>query len=69
MAQVPRQLRRWDLVRVAAAVFGLAWLGLLGAFGYAAISQQPTIPALVAAAAALAIAAAGILYAWRDSHR
>lgn len=69
MVQFSRRLRRWDLVRVAAAVFALAWLGLVGAFGYAAISQQPTTPALVAAAAAVLLAAAGILYAWRDPHR
>jgi amino acid transporter len=69
MAVFLRRLGRWDLVRVAASVFGLAWLGLLGAFGYAATLQQATTPALLAAAAALLIAAAGILYAWRDPHR
>jgi len=69
MAIFSRRLRRWDLVRIAASVFGVAWLGLLGAFGYAAISQRPTAPGVIAAAAALLIAAAGILYAWRDPHR
>ena len=66
MAMFSRRLRRWDLVRVAALAVGVAWLGLFGAFGYAAISQQPTTTGLAAAAAALLIAAAGILYAWRE---
>jgi hypothetical protein len=69
MAVFSRRLRRWDLTRIGVASVGVAWLGIFGAFGYAAISQQPTTPALVAAAAALLIAAAGILYAWRDPHR
>ncbi|TME54962.1 MAG: hypothetical protein E6I53_00780 [Chloroflexi bacterium] len=69
MAVFSRRLRRWDLVRVAALAVGVAWLGLFGAFGYAAISQQPTTAGLAAAAAALLIAAAGILYAWREPGR
>ena len=69
MAMFSRRLRRWDLVRVAALAVGVAWLGLFGAFGYATISQQPTSTGLAAAAAALLIAAAGILYAWREPGR
>jgi hypothetical protein len=69
MAVFSRRLRRWDLTRIGVASVGVAWLGLLGAFGYAAISQRPTTAGLAAAAAAFLIAAAGILYAWRDPHR
>ena len=69
MAVFSRRLRRWDIVRIGAAAAGLAWLGLIGAFGYAAISQRPTTAGLAAAAAALLIAAAGILYAWREPGR
>jgi len=69
MAVFSRRLRRWDLVRIAALAVGLAWLGLFGAFGYAAISLRPTTPALAAAAAAVLIAAAAILYAWREPGR
>ena len=66
MAVFSRRLRRWDLVRVGVSAVGLAWLGLFGAFGYAAISQQRNTAALAAAAGAVLIAAAGILYAWRE---
>jgi hypothetical protein len=44
-------------------------LVLVVAFGYAAISVQPTLSSLVAAAAAVLIAGAGILYAWREPAR
>jgi hypothetical protein len=65
----PRRLRRWDLARVAVGTLGLAWLVVLGAFGFAAISIQPTVSSLAAAAAALLIAGVGILYAWREPGR
>jgi hypothetical protein len=58
-----------DLRRIAAAALGVALLLILVAFGYAAISVQPTLPSLVAAAAAVLIAGAGILYAWREPAR
>jgi hypothetical protein len=44
-------------------------LVLLVAFGYAAITIQPTLSSLVAAAAAVLIAGAAILYAWREPAR
>jgi hypothetical protein len=58
-----------DLRRIAVAALGVALLVLLVAFGYAAISIQPTLSSVVAAAAAVLIAGAGILYAWREPAR
>jgi hypothetical protein len=51
------------------AVLALAWLVVLVAFVYASVSLRPTLPSIVAAAAAWAIAGAGILYAWREPGR
>jgi hypothetical protein len=65
----PRRLRRWGLTRVAAGTLGLASLLVFGAFGFAAISIQPTISSLVAAVAALSITGVAILYAWREPGR
>jgi len=61
-----RALRRWNLFRVASAAVGLAWLAALVAFVYAASVRQPDIPSVLAAAALVAIAAAGFMYAWRE---
>jgi hypothetical protein len=58
-----------DPRRLAAAAIGVALIVLLAAFAYAAISIQPTLSSLVAAAAAALIAGAGILYAWREPGR
>jgi hypothetical protein len=69
MSIFSRRLRRWDATRAGAATLGVALLVLLVAFGYAATTIQPTISSLVAAAAAVLIAGAGILYAWRDPGR
>jgi hypothetical protein len=66
MSTFSRQLGRWDLLRVAAVVLGLAWLAVLAAFGYAAYLITPGTGTLVAAAALVVIAGAGILYAWRE---
>ena len=65
----PRRLRRWSLLRIAAATLGVAWIVVVAALAYAAISIQPTLSSVVAAAAALLIAAAGFLYAWREPGR
>jgi len=54
-----------DPVRVAAATLGLAVLALLAAYAYGAATVDPTTGGLVAAGAAVLIAGAGILYAWR----
>jgi hypothetical protein len=57
------------MLRVAAAALGIVWLGLVGAFALGAISVQPSVEGLVAAAAALLIAGGGFLYAWREPGR
>ena len=56
-------------MRVAAAVLGLAWAMLIAAFACAASTVTPDTSSIVAAAAAVAIAGAGFLYAWPDSGR
>ena len=58
-------LLRTDPIRVALLALGLAFLLILGAFGFAAIESRPTVGGIVAALAALAIAGSGLLYAWR----
>jgi len=50
---------------MAAAWVGVASLVLLAAYGVGAASSQPTIGGVVVAAAFLAIAITGFLYAWR----
>jgi hypothetical protein len=69
MAGFSRALRRRDLIQIGAVTLGVAWLGLLGAFAYAASTQQPSAAGLAAAASALLIGGAGILYAWREPGR
>lgn len=56
-------------MRIGAAALGVVWIVLVAALAYAAISIEPTVSSLVAAAAALVIAAAGFLYAWREPGR
>ena len=62
-------LRRWEPVRIAALTVGVGFLALLAAFGFAATTYQPSLSSLVGAAAALLIAGAAILYAWREPGR
>ncbi|HEV2414052.1 MAG TPA: hypothetical protein VGX27_04540 [Candidatus Dormibacteraeota bacterium] len=69
MSLFSRPVRHWAPARIAAVTLGIAWAVLLAAFGYAAISVQPGPGSLVAAAAALLIAGAAILYAWREPGR
>lgn len=69
MDQFWRRLRRSDPLRVAALAIGVSWLVLFGAYAFAAVSVQPAGVSLVAAAGALLIAGAGILYAWREPGR
>ena len=56
-------------MEIAVAVLGLAWLAVLGAFVYAAVTVKPSVGGILSAVASLAIAGAGILYAWRDPGR
>ncbi len=69
MAVFSRAFRRPGVVRVAVIVLGLAWLALLAAFAYSAVTVQPSIASLVAAAGAVGIAGAAFLYAWREPGR
>jgi hypothetical protein len=69
MAVLSRALRRRDPIRIAAAALGIAWLVLLVAFAFAAVTVLPSLGSVVAALAAAAIAGAGILYAWREPGR
>lgn len=66
MATLSRWLRRWEAVRIAAAVLGVAWIALAGAYVFGAASGGFVAGSAIAAAAALAIVAAGFLYAWRE---
>ena len=56
-------------MQIAVAVLGLAWLAVLGAFVYGAVTIKPSVGGVVSAVGTLAIAGAGILYAWRDPGR
>jgi hypothetical protein len=65
MATLSRALQRWDPIRVAAVALGLGLVTLLAGDAVAAIASQPTLGGAVSALALLAIAASGLLYAWR----
>ena len=61
-----RALGRWDMLRVATAGLGVAWLGVLAAFLVAITTVRPELASVLAAVAVLAIGAAGFMYAWRE---
>ena len=65
MAALSRALARWDLLRVAAAALGLAFLLLVAAYGVSLTVAQVTPGAVVSAVALVGIAGSGLLYAWR----
>jgi NADH:ubiquinone oxidoreductase subunit 3 (subunit A) len=65
MATLSRALRRWDLIRIAAASLGVAVLILLAGYAVAVANSQATSGGVVSALALLAIAGSGLLYAWR----
>src|SRR3989442_16025188 len=69
MSVLSRPLRRWQPMRVAAAVLGLAWAMLIAAFAYAASTVTPDPSRLLAAAPPVAISGARLLYAWPGSGR
>jgi hypothetical protein len=69
MSTFSRALGSRSPLRTAAAVVALAWIAVLAAFAYSAVSVTTSTGSLVAAAAALLIAAAAILYAWREPGR
>jgi uncharacterized membrane protein len=60
-------LLRIDPLRIALIAFGLAFVLLIAAYGFAAIESRPTSGGVVAALAAIAIAGCGLLYAWRPA--
>ena len=65
MATLSRSLRRWDLVRVAAASLGVAVVILLAGYAVAVANSQATPGGIVSVLALLAIVGSGLLYAWR----
>jgi hypothetical protein len=65
MASFSRRLARLDAARTAAAGLTLVVLLGLGAYAFASYYTQPTLGALVAALAAVAVGGSGLLYAWR----
>jgi hypothetical protein len=65
MRQLRRALAGWEPIRVAAVFLGLALLLLLAAYGYAAVTAQPTPGTVAAAVGLVGIAGSGLLYAWR----
>jgi hypothetical protein len=66
MRQFSRRLSRWDMLRTASITLGLAWIAMFGALLYAFTLGTPEIEVVLGAISALAIAGAGILYAWRE---
>ena len=65
MRQLLRALDRWEVPRIAAGGLGAACLVVLAAYVVAGVTGQFTPGAALSALALLAIAATGILYAWR----
>jgi Trk-type K+ transport system membrane component len=61
-----RALARWDMLRVASITLGVVWIVLFGALVYVFTMGNPAIDVVLGAISALAIAGAGILYAWRE---
>jgi hypothetical protein len=65
MSTLSRALGRWDPIRVAAVLLGLALLLPLAAYGFALTTSNPTPGAIAAVVAAVGITGSGLLYAWR----
>jgi hypothetical protein len=65
MAALSRALARWDPLRVAAVVLGLAVLLLVAAYGVSLTVVELTLGAAVSVVALVGIAGSGLLYAWR----
>ena len=65
MASLWRRLVRMEPARASAAALGLLLAAAVGAFIFAAVSSLPGYGALIAAAALVAVAGSGLLYAWR----
>ena len=65
MASLWRRLVRMEPARASAAALALLLAAAVGAFIFAAVSSLPGYGALIAAAALVAVAGSGLLYAWR----
>ncbi len=65
MTQLSRWLARYELVRTAAFWLGLAVLAEIAAFAFASFYSKPTPGGIAAAVALVALATAGLAYAWR----
>jgi hypothetical protein len=63
--QLSRGLARWDPIRVACIGFGLATVLVLAAYVVSVATSQLRFGGAVAAVCLMAIAGAGLLYAWR----
>lgn len=66
MPSLSRRLARLDAARVVAGALAVAWIAMLSAYVFAASTTQFSAGAVAAAVSALAIAAGGFLYAWRE---
>jgi len=66
MRTFSRALARWDMLRVASITLSVAWLVVLAALIYVFTTGTPELSVVLGAISALAIAGAGILYAWRE---
>ena len=65
MATLSRALRRWDLMRVAAAALGVALVTMLAGYLVGVATAQATAGGVVSALGLLAVGGSGLLYAWR----
>jgi hypothetical protein len=65
MAPLSRAFQRWDLLRLASAALGLAILIMVGAYAFDLTGSALTPAGAASAIALVAIAGAGLLYAWR----
>ena len=54
------------MLRAASITLSLAWIVMFGALVYVFTLGTPEIEVMLGAISALAIAGAGILYAWRE---
>ena len=65
MRQLTRGLLRWDPIRVACVGFGLATVLVLASYVVSVATSQLKFGGGVSALSLLAVAGAGLLYAWR----
>jgi hypothetical protein len=66
MRTFSRALARWDMLRAVSITLGVAWIVVFAAVIYVFTNGTPDLSVVLGAISALAIAGAGILYAWRE---